>query len=165
MPTLSRPAFPVGFEPKINPTADAPYDELPWTNEYWCQTQGFTTVGQGLASSFEEGIWSQFTAAQKEKFSPERVEEARVFLLEVQTRWRENPGTYTMGLVKVPGFKAFRDAMKALIDRNGGMHDTIWEAMVAKHATPMDAVRDMRIKAVSSIHKSHYGTESIICFI
>ncbi|KAG8737462.1 hypothetical protein FRC10_008165, partial [Ceratobasidium sp. 414] len=136
--------FPVAFPPP--PANASPYSDLPWTNSYWCAQQGLT-VGQGLDGGLSGVVLKGLSKAYQNHFATKQVAEAKVFLREIQARHRQKEKTYRQGMDQAPGYTAFRGAMLVLINRPGGIHDTIWNAMVDKRATPVDALRDARFAA------------------
>ncbi|KAG8721160.1 hypothetical protein FRC09_008339 [Ceratobasidium sp. 395] len=147
MPTLPRTMFPLGFP--APPSSSLPYSGLPWSNQYWCQQNGLT-VGLGLDGGLSQEELDTLTPADRAKFSPAALANARLFVCEIQSRHRQNKATYTSGMNKAPGYAAFREAMLVLMNKRGGIHDRLWEAMVSRKATPADALRDARFAAQES---------------
>ncbi|KAG8701566.1 hypothetical protein FRC08_004020 [Ceratobasidium sp. 394] len=144
MPTLARPSFPAGFPPPRDDSG-SPYQNLPWTNAYFCQQVGLAKVGEGLEGGFTEEMWNKMSPTQRGFFDEEGLKSARHWLTEIQKRHREDPKTYMIGMTHIPGSKEFTRAMKVLIDLRVGV--IVWDTMVLMKATPADALRDARFNA------------------
>ncbi|KAG8736462.1 hypothetical protein FRC10_009304 [Ceratobasidium sp. 414] len=147
MPTLARTAFPAGFQPPKDPN-DSPYNALPWTNAYFCQQLGLAKIGEGFDGGFTEEFQSRLSRPMMANFDSKRLDSARHWLREVQSRHRQDAKTYITGMTRIPGSKEFAQAMKVLIDIPDGIRDVTWNTMVIRKATPADALRDARFNAV-----------------